>query len=178
MQNTIKQRFDLQYMAHNISTTYRCKKEVTRELKGSIHTLAILMSMLRVCLEYAWSMPRVCLRYAYATPTSSRLTLNELTARCQRDYGSSLTRLRLTISMLLMLILGSGSVWGQDYSGTYYIGNYNNNGYNVETPANNYYLVPAANPQQAHQIDAYYSANYVSAEGDPNQPFLTTYKTN
>ena len=97
-------------MAHNISTTYRCKKEVTRELKGSSHTLAILMSMLRVCLEYAWSMPRVCLeyawsmprvclRYAYATPTSSRLTLNELTAHSQRTYGSSLTRLRLTISM-------------------------------------------------------------------------------
>ena len=77
-----------------------------------------------------------------------------------------------------MLVLGSGSVWGQDYSGTYYIGNYNNKGYNVETPANNYYLVPAANPQQSHQIDAYYSANYGSADGDPNQPFLTTYKTN
>ena len=95
MQNTIKQRFDLQYMAHMMNMTYRSKQQVTRELKGSSHTLAILMSMLRVCLEYAWSMPGVCLRYAYATPTSSRLTLNELTARCQRDYGSSLTRLRL-----------------------------------------------------------------------------------
>ena len=79
-------------MAHNISTTYRCKKEVTRELKGSSHTLAILMSMLRVCLEYAWSMPGVCLEYAYATPmlpqrahvslsTNLRLVANEITAR-------------------------------------------------------------------------------------------------
>lgn len=70
-------------------------------------------------------------------------------------------------------------MWGQtDYSGTYYIGNYNNNGYNVETPADNYYLVPAADPKQSHQIDAYYSANFGSEDGDPNQPFLTTYKTN
>ena len=81
--------------------------------------------------------------------------------------------------MLLLLIVGSISVWGQtDYSGTYYIGNYNNNGYNVETPADNYYLVPAADPKQSHQIDAYYSANFGSEDGDPNQPFLTTYKTN
>lgn len=100
------------------------------------------------------------------------------TSRWSRDYVSLVTKLRLVISLLLFLTVGSGSVWGQDYSGTYYIGNYNNNGYNVETPANNYYLVPAADPKQSHQIDAYYSANYGSADGDPNQPFLTTYKTN
>ena len=88
------------------------------------------------------------------------------------------TALRLALSLLLMFVLGFNTAWGQDYSGVYYIGNYNNNGYNVETPANNYYLVPAANPQQTHQIDAYYSANYGSADGDSNQPFLTTYKTN
>ena len=77
-----------------------------------------------------------------------------------------------------MLVLGVTTAWGQPSEGLYFIANYNNKGYNVETPANNYYLVPAANPQQAHQIDAYYSANYGSADGDPNQPFLTTYKTN
>ena len=42
-----------------------------------------------------------------------RLAANEITARLQRAYGSSLTSLRLTISMLLMLTLGSGSAWGQ-----------------------------------------------------------------
>ena len=89
------------------------------------------------------------------------------------------TGLRFAISLLLMFVLGFITAWGQTgYSGTYYIGNYNNKGYNVETPANNYYLVPAANPQQTHQIDAYYSANYGNEDGDPNQPFLTTYKTN
>ena len=47
-----------------MSTKYRHTKQVTRELEGSSHTLAILMSKLRVCLEAAWSMPRVCLAYA------------------------------------------------------------------------------------------------------------------
>ena len=73
---------------------------------------------------------------------------------------------------------GSEPSRSTDLSGTYYIANYNNNGYNAETPANNFYLVPAAEPKQDHQIDAYYSANYGSEDGDPNQPFLTTKKTN
>ena len=174
MQNTIKQRFDLQYMAHNISTTYRSKKQVTRELEGSSHTLAILMSMLRVWLEYAWSMPRVCLRYAYATPTSSRLTLDELTARPSRDYGSSLTRLRLVISLLLMLIVGSSNVWGQThpYAGVWF----------MKVKKNlNYYMVPAADPQvtTANHVneDAYFSSNYSTQAGDPEKPFITTYHT-
>ena len=66
------------------------EKGVTRNLQAYSHTIAILMSMLRVWLEYGWSMARVWLKYA--SPT---------------------TRLRLTISMLLMLTLGSGNVWGQ-----------------------------------------------------------------
>ncbi len=41
------------------------------------------------------------------------LTPDEVTARRSRGYASSVTRLRLTISILLMLTLGSGSVWGQ-----------------------------------------------------------------
>ncbi len=178
-------------MKQDMSTTYGIKKQVTRLMAGSSHTLSLLMSMLRVSLEAAWSMARVWLEYAnmlmttFLRPFSSkraelerRLASDDITSRPSRDYGSLSVRLRLTISMFLMLTLGSTSVWGQDYSGTYYIGNYNNNGYNVENPANNYYLVPAADPKQSHQIDAYYSANYGSADGDSNQPFLTTYKTN
>ncbi len=42
-----------------------------------------------------------------------RLTPDEVTARRSRGYASSVTRLRLVISLLLMLTLGSGSVWGQ-----------------------------------------------------------------
>ena len=41
----------------------------------------------------------------------------------------------------------------------------------------NYYLVPAADPQQANKNDAYYSADYSVADGDPEKPFLTTYQT-
>ncbi len=63
-----------------------------------------------------------------------------------------------SISLLLMLVLGSGSVWGQDYSGMYYLGN--GNGYNAENVANNFYLVPATN------------ADYATG-----QPHLTTSKT-
>ena len=35
-------------------------------LHRSSHTLAILMSMLRVCLEYGWSMARVWLEYGWS----------------------------------------------------------------------------------------------------------------
>ena len=88
------------------------------------------------------------------------LCADEITSRLLRDYGSPLTRLRLAISMLLMITLGTGSVWGQtDYSGVYYLGN--GNGYNVGNVAGNFYLVPATN------------ANY-----DTDQPHLTTSKVN
>ena len=49
---------------------------------------------------------------------------------------------------------------GEDRSGTYYIANYNNNGYNSSNPSNNYYLCP--------------SKDMYDANGE--MPFLTTYK--
>ena len=73
-----------------MSTTYGIKKRVTRLMAG-------------VWLEYAYSMLIATLR----------ITPNEITARRSRDYGSSVTRLRLTISLLLLFVLGNGSVWGQ-----------------------------------------------------------------
>ena len=143
------------------------------------------MSMLRVWLEYAWSMPGVCLEYAYATPTSSRLTLNELTAHSRRDYGSLSTRLRLTISMLLLLVLGSGNVWGDDYSGVYYFVNCGSgkttpNDPKIEVITNTddyFYLVPADDPKQDNKRDAWFSSDYSAANGDPEKPYLTTYRT-
>ena len=57
-----------------------------------------------------------------------RLAANEITARRSRDYGSLMTRLRLVISMLLMLTLGSGSVWGQ-VTYQYYAIHNKDNGY-------------------------------------------------
>ena len=110
-----------------------------------------------------------------------RLAANEITAHARRDYGSSLTRLRLVISLLLMLTLGSGSVWGQTpYSGVYYIANDNtSNGhpgkvYSSASDTEKYYLVPASNSQQTSAIDAYYSPNHSTTNGDPEKPFLTT----
>ena len=103
-----------------------------------------------------------------------RLAANEITARPSRDYGSSLTRLRLTISLLLMLTLGSVSVWGQThpYAGVWF----------MKVKKNlNYYMVPAAEPQvtTANHVneDAYFSSNYSTQAGDPEKPFVTTYHT-
>lgn len=95
------------------------------------------------------------------------------------------TTIRSAIALLLMLTLGSGSVWGQtsDYSGTYYIGSDGNAAavnskntteeytYSADTPSSNYYLVPASNPEQNNKNDAYFDG----ATGE--KPFLTTYKT-
>ena len=104
---------------------------------------------------------------------------NELTARPLRAYGSYPTRLRLVVTLLLLMILGANTAWAQDpapdYSGTYFIAN--NASYNPSVVTNNFYMVPAADPHQSNKQDAYYSENYTSANGDPERPFITTYKT-
>ena len=140
-------------MTHIMNTTYRHTKQVTRMVARCTQgvakvyprctqALGRLMSMLRVWLEYAWKQPRVWLEYAYSIfitrflrPFSSkraelerRLTLDDITARRSRGYGSLAARLRLTISMLLMLTLGSGSVWGQ-VTYQYYAIHNKDNGY-------------------------------------------------
>ena len=142
-------------------------------MTGSTHTLPILIeyawSMLRVCLEYGWSMARVWLEHAYTRRTEGQIPCtNEITARLQRDYGSLATRLRLVATLLLLLTLGSVSVWGEDYSGVYYIGTA---GYNANSPANNFYLCPTEGWIYYEPDDKW------SSDGTtyPN-PFLTTYK--
>ena len=109
------------------------------------------MSMLRVWLEYAWKQPRVWLEYAYSI----------FITRFLRPFSSKRAELerRLVMSLLLMLIVGSTSVWGQDYSGMYYIESYNSYDANF-TPE--YYLVPT--------INCFY-------DNDEDKPHLTTYKT-
>ena len=102
-----------------------------------------------------------------------------------RQRGTAPRLLRYTL-IILMMIGGSwvNEVWGQtDYTGIYYIANSNNNtgngyigtAYNVNTPATNFYLVPAGDPQQNNAIDAYYSPNHNTQNGDPEKPFLTTH---
>ena len=92
------------------------------------------MSMPRVWLEAAWSMARVCLEYAYSMPRVCLETKNLFpygeqniptlgTKHSQpgnktgflRPFSSKRAELerRLLVSMLLMLTLGTVSVWGQ-----------------------------------------------------------------
>ena len=76
-------------------------------------------------------------------------------------------------NIILLLAVGT-KAWAVDYSGTYCIANHG--GYTNAT-GDNYYMVPAADPQRADKRDAYYSANYSLANGDPERPFIATYKT-
>ena len=154
-------------MTQDMSTTYRSKKQVTREMAGFGHTLAILMSMLRVCLEYAWRQPRVCLEYAY----------NEITARPSRDYGSSSTTLRLVISLLLLLVTGVADLLAAPINfklpdGYYYLGNdagandvpvYDDTDFSA-----NFYMCPV------------YSTNVVAKnylDGEETKPLITSFKS-
>ena len=141
------------------------EKGVTRNQQAYSHTIAILMSMLRVWLEYGWSMAGVWLKYASPTtrflrPFSSkraelerRLVGHEITTHSWRDYGSLMTRLRLTISLLLMLTLGSGNVWGQspveittDTNGNGTIEDSEKKFYLIQTNAfPSFYIAPQAN---------------------------------
>ena len=83
------------------------------------------------------------------------------------------------LAVLLLCVLGAK---GQrdDFSGVYYITN-DANGH-----PNDYYLLPAKNPQQEHFADAYFHNQYAnnnatgdytgSNYGDKEKPFLTTHK--
>ena len=83
--------------------------------------------------------------------------------------------------LFLMLVLGGGNVWGQDYSGTYYIASYakvpDSNPaqyvYDPDNPDNedNYYLCPS-DGWIYYKKDNNWTADKASSDG----PFLTTFK--
>ena len=132
-----------------MNTKYGYTKRVVSVMAACSHTLAILMSKLRVSLEAAWSMARVWLEYAYS----------EITAHSQRDYSSLSTRLRLTISLLLMLTLGSSSVWGQtlpfEVTTADDITNHSEKFYWIESVgATGFYAVPHSNNSNASTTNA------------------------
>ncbi len=153
---------------------YGYTKQAESNHQGSRHTLAILLSKLRSSLEAAWSKARVRLEYAYSMlmttflrPFSSkraelerRLASDEITARPSRDYGSSLTRLRLVVSMLLLLIVGIGNVWGQspveittDTNGNGTIENSEKKFYLIQTNAfPSFYMAPKNNSVMTNNI--------------------------
>ncbi len=131
----------------------RCTQGVAKVYPRCSQALGKLMSMLRVWLEYAWKQPRVWLEYAYSMPTVCLETKYLFpygeqniptlgTKHSQpgnktgflRPFSSKRAELerRLLISLLLMLVLGSTSVWGQTKvsDGIYYIqNNATNKGY-------------------------------------------------
>ena len=152
---------------------YGFKKRATREMNRSTHTLSILLEQLRSSLGAGKEQLRSSLEYAY----------NEVTARRQRGYVSSLTRLRLVIIMLLALMtFGAGNALAQtDYSGTYYIASYarvpNSNPstyfYDPTDPTNtnNYYLCPSDGWIYYKKTD-----NWTADKASSDGPFLTTFK--
>ena len=96
--------------------------------------------------------------------------------------GSTHT-LFMLMSMALLLMVGMNTAWAQEpdnLSGTYFIASQNSKGtkYNASSSANNFYLVPAADPQVLNKQDAFYSSDYNASYGDPEMPFLTTANTN
>ena len=148
-----------------------------KEMSPSRHTLSILMEQLRSSLGAGKEQLRSSLEYANS----------DITARCQRHYGSCPTRLRLVVIMLLTLMtFGVRNAWAQDLSGVYYIASDNTasggdemTSYSNANDDKKWYLVPADNPQQDDKRDAWYSPNHTtSSPGDPEKPFLTTYRTN
>lgn len=127
------------------------------------------MSMLRVWLEYAWKQPRVWLEYAYSIFMTTFL----------RPFSSKRAELerRLVVSMLLMLTLGSGSMWGATINfnqpdGYYYLGNdAGDNGVPAYDGSNfeaNFYMCPAYSATVNER-------NYLG--GDSDKPLITTYKS-
>lgn len=106
-----------------------------------------------------------------------RLASDEITSRPSRDYGSCPTRLRLVMSLLLMLIVGSSSVWGATINfnlpnGYYYLGNdAGDNGVPAYDGSNfeaNFYMCPAYSATVNEQ-------NYLG--GDSEKPLITTFKS-
>lgn len=79
---------------------------------------------------------------------------------------SSVSILRLDVSLLLMMVIGA-SAWGQDYSGVYYIGS---TGYNKANTTTNYYLCPTENWNYYTSTSPYYTST------ENGQPFMTTYQ--
>ena len=91
--------------------------------------------------------------------------------------------LRYTLLLLLMILGGvMNGAWGQ--VGLWYIASdkalesQSTFNYNTSTPDQRFYMVPAKDPQLGDYKDAYYSENYDVSDGDPEKPYLTTYKTN
>lgn len=101
-------------------------------------------------------------------------------------FRGGLRALRYIVLLMMVMLIGVGEMWGDDFSGVWYIANEtNHDNANIGT---HWYLVPGADPHQPHYADAYFHNEYCNKNGkgdytgdnygDPEKPFLTTYQTN
>ena len=93
---------------------------------------------------------------------------------------------KISVVLFLMILLGDINAWAQtgtNYSGLFYFANCGSGKSgdpkmaDITNPDNYFYLVPADNPQQNDKRDAWFSSDYSTANGDPEKPYLTTYRT-
>ncbi len=100
-------------------------------------------------------------------------------------HKSFVCRILLFLTMLIVGIVGAWGQTGTDYSGIYYFVNCGSGKTDpvdpkiadITNPDDYFYLVPADNPQLDNKRDAWFSSDYNSDNGDPEKPYLTTYKT-
>ena len=111
----------------------------------------------------------------------NKLTFNEIlaslrwqasraraTARRQRGYVSSSTRLRLVMTLLLMMTIGSNNVLAQSFEpGLYFIASRD---YVPANTTTNFYLCPTEGWYYYQSSDPYYT------NSDNGMPFMTTYR--
>ena len=158
-----------------------------KHLASSKQALGKVMALLSACHILAISLLSTCLeltRGLFSCAATCRFSHSETPFLSQRNAVSLPAKRRFSILVLLMIVVGVSGVKAQtvDYSGVYYIasdGNaavVDNKGtvedytYSASTPESNYYLVPASDPVQTNEKDAYF-------DGTTRQkPFLTTYK--
>lgn len=135
-------------MTQDMNTTYGFKKQISR-----------LMAAPKLLHEYAYILLTGERSFCEAPSFSpSRRTASSLPTDCQSaPYG-----LFRTLLLLFVLLVTLGA-WGQierNYTGTYYIANCNDDGYDATNNASNFYLCPST--------DCY--------DGNTGQkPFLTTH---
>ena len=85
-----------------------------------------------------------------------------------QDMTRKMTIIKKTLLMVLMVTFGINVSWGQpvgnNFSGTYYIANYDANNYSATSNTNNYYLCPS---------EVFYDYDGTPAN---QKPYLTTHK--
>lgn len=179
-------------MKQDMNMKDRHSKGDAREMQGRWQALGCFMEQLRSSLGAGYSMARVWVEYGYSMGrvwlSVSQSEVSELPVRSKRTVGPKEADSQsvggvlrfLRCAVCVMMVMMGVNLWGQDYSGVYYIANDNTSSghpgveYSLATDAEKYYLVPAGDPQQPYYIDAYYSPNHATTEGDPDKPFLTT----